>query len=93
MKAPITTTVELIPDPDNGGFTARVPDIPAYGEGVTEEEAITDLREALRGYIETFGLDDALARVSSPAIRLKHSARHQSQSDRVWAALDQLRAP
>ena len=61
--------VELIPDPEQGGFTARLPDIPAYGEGETEEEAIADLREALRGYIETFGLDDALARVSSPSVR------------------------
>jgi hypothetical protein len=51
------------------GYTARVPDIPAYGEGETEEGAIADLREALHGYIETFGLDDALSRVSSPAVR------------------------
>ena len=59
--------VELIPDPEHGGFTARVPDVPAYGEGKTEDEAIADLREALRGYIETFGLQDALRRVSSPS--------------------------
>jgi predicted RNase H-like HicB family nuclease len=59
-------SVELIPDPEQGGFTARVPDIPAYGEGETEEEAIADLKEAIRGYIEVFGLDDALARLSSP---------------------------
>jgi predicted RNase H-like HicB family nuclease len=58
-------TVELIPDPEEGGFTARVPDIPAYGEGETEEEAIADLREALRGYVEVFGLEDALARVNA----------------------------
>jgi predicted RNase H-like HicB family nuclease len=65
----IGLTIELIPDPEMGGFTARVPDIPAYGEGDTEDEAIADLREALRGYIETFGLDDALSRVSRPALR------------------------
>lgn len=47
--------VELIPDHEQGGFTARVPDIPAYGEGETEEEAIADLVEAIRGYIEAFG--------------------------------------
>lgn len=40
-------TMELRPEPKEGGFTARVPDIPAYGEGETEEEAIADLREAL----------------------------------------------
>jgi predicted RNase H-like HicB family nuclease len=62
-------TIELIPDPEFGGFTARVPDVPAYGEGPTEEAAIADLQEALRGYIETFGLQDTLARVSNPELR------------------------
>ena len=61
--------VELIPDLEQGGFTARVPDIPAYGEGETEEEAITDLREAICGYIEVFGLDDAVAQITLPTIR------------------------
>lgn len=40
-------TVELIPDPELDGFTARVPDIPAYGERGTEEEAILDFKQAL----------------------------------------------
>ena len=61
--------VELIPDPEQGGFTARIPDIPAYGEGETEDDAIADLREAVRGYIDAFGLEDALARIASPTIR------------------------
>ena len=43
--------VELIPDPELGGYTARVPDIPAYGEGETEEDAIEDLKEALGAYL------------------------------------------
>jgi len=60
-------TVELIPDVEQGGFTARVPDIPAYGEGNTEEEAIADLQEALTAYIEAFGIEDALACVNSPS--------------------------
>lgn len=59
-------TVEIIPDVEQGGFTARVPDIPAYGEGSTEEEAIADLREALRAYVEAFGVEDAVARVNAP---------------------------
>ena len=59
--------IELIPDPEEGGFTARIPDLPAYGEGRTEDEAIADLKEAVRGYIEAFGLDDALARISTPS--------------------------
>lgn len=58
----MSIAVELIPDPEQGGYTARLPDIPAYGEGESAEEAIADLREAIKGYIEAFGLDDALAR-------------------------------
>ncbi len=58
--------VELIPDPDFGGFTARVPDIPAYGEGETEEDAIADLKVALSAYLEEFGLDEATARLNLP---------------------------
>ena len=64
-------TVEIIPDPEQGGFTARMPDIPAYGEGKTEEEAISDLRDALRAYIEAFGVEDALARLNPPS-SLRH---------------------
>jgi hypothetical protein len=56
-------TVELIPDAELGGFTARVPDIPAYGEG----KAIADLKQALRAYIDAFGLDDALSRRNPPS--------------------------
>ncbi len=61
--------IELISDPEQGGFTARVPDIPAYGEGETAEQAISDLREALIGYIESFGLDDAMSRVLMPTVQ------------------------
>lgn len=61
--------IELIQDVEEGGYTARLPDIPAYGEGETADEAIADLREAVRGYIEAFGLDDAVARLSTPEVR------------------------
>lgn len=61
--------IELIPDFEEGGYTARLPDIPAYGEGETADEAIADLREAVRGYIEAFGLDDAITRLSTPEVR------------------------
>ncbi len=49
-----------------GGFTARIPDLPAYGDGATDDEAIADLKEAVCGYVEAFGLDDALSRISAP---------------------------
>ncbi len=66
----MSVTVELIPDPEQGGFTACVPDIPAYGEGETEDEAIEDLKEALRAFIEATGLDEALSRIRPrPVVR------------------------
>ncbi|HEY3392222.1 MAG TPA: hypothetical protein VGK58_05925, partial [Lacipirellulaceae bacterium] len=73
-------TIEIIPDPEESGFTARLRDIPAYGEGESEYEAIDDLK-ATRGYIETFGLEDALSRVTHPTLRtieldLADLARH-----------------
>jgi predicted RNase H-like HicB family nuclease len=66
MTTETPVTIEIIPDPMLGGFTARLPDVPAYGEGETEEEAIADLREALRGYIEAFGLDEVISRMTRP---------------------------
>ncbi len=57
-------TVEIIPDLEYGGFTAHVPDIPAYGEGASEDDAMADLREAVVAYVEQFGMEDALARVN-----------------------------
>ncbi len=56
-------TIELIPDPELGGFTACIPGLPALGEGATEEEAIADLKESIQLYIEEFGLDEALSRI------------------------------
>lgn len=67
---PTSLCVELIPDPVLGGFTARVPDVPAYGEGATQEEAIQDLEEALIGYAEAFGLEDLHSRIT-PQIELR----------------------
>ena len=55
--------VEIIPDMEIGGFTARVSDIPAYGEGDTEDGAVLDLKEALHAYVEAFGMGKARALV------------------------------
>ena len=69
MRPTASLTIELIADEEFGGFTARLPDVPAYGEGDTEQEAIDDLKKALAGYIETFGVEDALSRISKPQLR------------------------
>ena len=33
----------------------------------TEDEAVADLKEALRAYVEAFGLDDTLSRINAPS--------------------------
>ena len=80
-------SVELIPDPELGGFTARIPDIPAYGEGMTEEQAIADLKQALQGYVEAFGLEDALGRLERDC-----ASRRRSRTDGgkavSWSSMD-----
>ena len=65
-RSPLRFTSRSLARFEQGGFTARVPDLPAYGEGTTEEEAMADLREAVAAYVETFGMEDALARVNQP---------------------------
>ncbi len=46
-------TLLLIPDPEEGGYTVRVPALPGcITEGDTLEEAITMVREAIAGWIE-----------------------------------------
>ena len=67
-NSPTQLIVELIPDEEQGGFTATVPDIPAYGEGETEAEAVEDLKEALRLYIEVRGIDNAISLVRPRAV-------------------------
>jgi predicted RNase H-like HicB family nuclease len=59
-------SVEIIKDEEYGGYTARIADVPAYGEGETIDAAISDLKEAMLVYIETYGLDDFMSRVVSP---------------------------
>jgi predicted RNase H-like HicB family nuclease len=59
--------VHIEHDPEAKLFSAYVPDIPGCGEGETEAEAIEDLKEALRLYIEVRGLDKALSLIRPQA--------------------------
>lgn len=47
-------TVVLTPDPEEGGYTVRVPALPGRNiQGDTKEEALANAREATEGYLET----------------------------------------
>lgn len=74
-------SIELIPDIEEGGFTARIPDVPALGEGITEEEAIEDLKISLQLYIDEYGIEDALSCVIPPSqirsVRLSDLVTHE----------------
>ena len=59
--------IELIPDAEMGGFTAHIPGISAYGEGVTEEEAIADLKVGIQAFVEENGIEAALLRINAPS--------------------------
>lgn len=60
-------SIEIIPDPEQGRFTAHIPDIPAYGEGATAEEAIADLKIGVQAFIEENGMEATLARINAPS--------------------------
>src|ERR1700761_2697242 len=83
-------SIELIEDLEFGGSAARLPDFPAYGAGETEAEAIADLKEAICGYIETFGRADAIARTNTTNRRksvLAHGSRPENSTGRLRLCL------
>lgn len=44
--------IELIPDPEDGGYVVRIPDLPGcMSQGDTVEEAIEMIRDAQRGWL------------------------------------------
>jgi predicted RNase H-like HicB family nuclease len=50
--------VVLIPDLEDGGYVVEVPSLPGcYSQGETVEEAMTNIQEAIQGYIEALEAD------------------------------------
>ncbi len=71
MKTLPNITIELIPDPEYGGFTALIPGIEVVGEGETEQAAVDDLKVCLSGYIAEYGQEEMLTRLLPP-VRILH---------------------
>lgn len=65
MAEPRTVTVPIVIEQDEDGvWCAHAqlrPGLGAHGEGETEEAALEDLREALTGLIEEFGVPRELS--------------------------------
>lgn len=62
--------VVLTPDPD-GGYAVSVPTLPGcFSQGADRDEALRNIREAIEGYLDIFGIPEppvVVDRVSVPA--------------------------
>lgn len=62
-------SVILVPEKETGGYTVRVPALRGcLSYGATFEEALLNVREAITGYLETFGTDEAEDSTGSPIV-------------------------
>ncbi len=59
-------SAELIPDPKNGGYTVYCPEFDIMTQGEEPNEAISNLKEALRGYIKVVGIKQAFKEYRHP---------------------------
>lgn len=56
----LQVTAELIPELTNGGgYTVYCPEFDIMTQGDNPDDAITNLREALRGYVKVIGIKQA----------------------------------
>lgn len=59
-------SAELIPDPKNGGYTVYCPEFDVMTQGDNPNKAISNLKEALRGYIKAIGINQAFKEYRHP---------------------------
>lgn len=59
-------TAELTPDSHDGGYVVYCPEFDLATQGENANEAITHLKEALRGYIAVVGIEQALKEYRHP---------------------------
>ncbi len=56
MTHRLQITAELIADPNSGGYTAYCPEFDVMTQGDDPDDALTNLKEAVRGYIKVTGI-------------------------------------
>jgi predicted RNase H-like HicB family nuclease len=59
-------SAELISDPNNGGYTVYCPEFDVMTQGDDPDEAIGNLKEAVKGYIKTIGIKQAFKEYRKP---------------------------
>jgi predicted RNase H-like HicB family nuclease len=62
----IRITAELTPDRQEGGYSVYCPEFDVYSQGETTEEAISNIKEAVNGYIRVVGVEEALKEFNPP---------------------------
>lgn len=55
----LQVTAELIPDPQNGGYTIYCPEFDVMTQGDDPDDALANLKEAIQGYIKALGIKKA----------------------------------
>ena len=66
MTHRLQITAELIPDPNNGGYTASCPEFDVMTQGDDPDSALANLKEAVRGYIKVVGIKEAFKEYRHP---------------------------
>jgi len=66
MTHRLQITAELIPDPNNGGYTAYCPEFDVMTQGDDPDDALANLKEAVRGYIKVVGIKEAFKEYRHP---------------------------
>ena len=59
-------TAELIPDPHNGGYIVYCPEFDVMTQGDNPDEALANIKEAVRGYVKTIGIRQAFKEYRHP---------------------------
>lgn len=59
-------SAEIIPDPNNEGYTVYCPEFDVMTQGDDPDEAIGNLKEAVKGYIKVIGIKQAFKEYRKP---------------------------
>ena len=59
-------SAELIPDSNNGGYLVYCPEFDVMTQGNNPDDAITNIKEAVHGYIKTIGIKQAFKEYRKP---------------------------
>jgi predicted RNase H-like HicB family nuclease len=63
-----TMTLSAVLNPEEDGYVSLCPEFDIASQSDTIEEALANLKEALKGFLETADAQEVLARLKKPAL-------------------------